>query len=191
MPLLVIISGPSGAGKTSVINNLTQRYPDLVKKVITTTTRPPRNGEKSGVHYDFMSRSEFVARVERGEFVEHMKNYGQLYGTRAARLREVLATHPAAILSLDPDGAVALQRIYRETVRLSIFIRADRHEVAERLKERGDDRSTIFKRVERFGAEMALAQQFDHQVTNRNEGLDQAVAEVLGLIKAEVEEKVR
>ena len=181
--LLAVVTGPSGSGKTTITRGVVVSCSDLVGKVITTTTRLPREGERQGVHYDFLSPDVFDAGVCAGEFIEHQKHYGFRYGTRRIRLMETFGEHRVALVCLDPVGALALQKVYRDTPMLSIFIQpANLSELAERMVDRGDRPGELDRRISAVTAEMALAKQFDHQVVNGNGQQKRATQEVISLI---------
>ena len=103
-PLLLVISAPSGAGKSSLCNRLVEKFPQMVYS-ISCTTRPPRGNEQDGVHYHFLSEEEFSKRIARGEFLEHALVHGNRYGTLKQTVYDALAQGRDIIMDIDVQGA--------------------------------------------------------------------------------------
>src|SRR5436305_10523559 len=107
-PMLLVLSGPSGVGKTTLTNRLKEQgWPGLV--VVTVTTRRPRPGEQDGVHYHFRTPQQFREMIERGELLEHAEVHGNWYGVPAIPVRERLAAGEDVILTIDPQGAKTIR----------------------------------------------------------------------------------
>ncbi|MCU0724899.1 MAG: guanylate kinase [Planctomycetes bacterium] len=172
--LLVVISGPSGSGKTTVAAKLLA-LPGFARAV-TATTRAPRAGETDGVDYLFFTREEFLARVARGEFLEHATVHGNLYGTPRRSVEEALARGGVCLLAIDVQGAAALRG--RLSPALFVFLKAPGGEELERrLRSRGtEDEATVARRLETAREELRREAEFDVSVVN--DDLDRTVAEV-------------
>jgi guanylate kinase len=147
-PILLLISAPSGAGKTTLGDGLLRQNPSL-RRVITCTTRAPRPGEVDGVDYHFLAQEDFAARMEAGEFLEHATVYGRSYGTLSQSVRNLLAEGMDALLAIDVQGAESVRRLAAldETLRaalVTLFLcPASRPELVRRLSGRGTETPEI------------------------------------------------
>ncbi|MCR4315625.1 MAG: guanylate kinase [Planctomycetes bacterium] len=167
--LVVVLSGPSGVGKTTISRCL-MRDP-LFRFSISATTRPPRENEKDGVDYHFLSLEEFRAKISADGFVEYVEVYeGVLYGTLRAPLDEAVASGEVMLLDIDVDGSEKIRAMNYPLLR--IFISPpDYDELAKRLKGRGtDDEKSIEKRMKRWKKEMECGTSFDLKVVNDDLG---------------------
>ncbi len=183
-PLVVVLSGPSGAGKDAVMRRLRERgFPVAVPA--TMTTRTPREGEVDGVHHVFVARDEFLHNVESGELLEHAEVYGNLYGVPRSQVRQALATGNDVFIRVDVQGAASLRTVLPGA--LSIFIVPESPDrLAEHLNGRGTE--TPEERQRRLAAaerEVHEATHFDHVVTNLEGDLDATVDTVWALVEAE------
>ena len=141
---LYVIVAPSGAGKSSLVNALLEREPDIGLS-ISYTTRKPRPGEESGREYFFVSREEFDAMVNRGEFLEHAEVYGNLYGTSRIWIEKTRAKGSDVLLEIDWQGARAVKKLFRDMT--YIYILPPSIEVLrERLVKRGKDAKEVIER---------------------------------------------
>ena len=141
---LYVIVAPSGAGKSSLVNALLEREPDIGLS-ISYTTRKPRPGEESGREYFFVSRKEFDAMVNRGEFLEHAEVYGNLYGTSRIWIEKTRAKGSDVLLEIDWQGARAVKKLFRDMT--YIYILPPSIEVLrERLVKRGKDAKEVIER---------------------------------------------
>ena len=176
---LVIISGPSGSGKTSICNELTKC--PRVKQSISYTTRKPRDGEKNGVDYCFVERSEFERLVKEDKFIEHAEYCGHLYGTPVDPVREVADDNKIFILAIDVIGAMQVMKKRPDAV--YIFIKApDDETLKQRLKSRlTEDDDVINKRFMVAKKEMEASKHYDYCVIN--DRLDDAVKEIEGILQ--------
>lgn len=183
-PLLIVISGPAGVGKDTVVQRLKERgYP--FHFVVTATDRPPRPGEVHGVHYFFVSTAEFERMIAEDELLEHAWVYGQHKGIPKQQVREALASGQDVVLRLDVQGAATVRRMAPEAVLIFLAAGSD-EELEQRLRKRkGDSPEQIRERLATARAEMARLSEFDYVVVNREGELDRAVDDVLAIIRAE------
>jgi guanylate kinase len=139
-PVLIVIAGPAGSGKSTLCDRLVQECPEFAR-VVTTTTRAPRDGEINGVHYHFFSPAEFRARIDRGEFLEwakvHGDNESRLYGTLKSSVLDPLSRGQNLVMSIDVQGVESLRRVARDDAGLrramsTVFIVVD-HEEARKF----------------------------------------------------------
>ena len=160
-----MISGPSGAGKGTLIDAVLPRIPD-VQLAISATTRAPRVGERDGEDYYFLSRKAFLARVAADEFLEHVEYAANLYGTLRAEVERILAEDCSAIVEIELRGARAIHRMLPAAV--SVFIAPPSPEIlAERLRARGSEsEQAIARRLSESVTELAAQSEFDHVVVN-------------------------
>jgi len=162
---LFIVSAPSGAGKTSLVKALVDAQPQ-VRVSVSHTTRAMRPGEVDGVNYHFVSREEFLARLERNEFLEHAEVFGNLYGTSQRWLEQTLAEGYDLILEIDWQGAQQVRRLMPQAK--SIFILPPTQEaLRQRLNNRGQDSDEIIeKRMREAVSEMSHYVEYDYLVIN-------------------------
>jgi guanylate kinase len=183
-PLLVVLSGPSGVGKDSVIQRLKERGCPF-HLAVTVTTRPRRPGEVEGRDYRFVSDLEYDAMLEGGELLEHATVYGHRYGVPRAPIREALAQGRDVILRIDVQGAATIRRAVPDAI-LIFLMPASLHELEERLRRRGANGGRDLK-VRQGGAlgEMGRVEDFDYVVVNPQGSLDEAARKVEAILTAE------
>lgn len=166
VPHLVVLSGPSGVGKGTVGRRLLEKNPREIAKAVTATTRAPRPGEFDGVHYRFMTREEFLARRERGEFIETAEVYGNLYGTLREEVDKTLARGVTCLLEIDVQGA---RRIRESGVpHLSAFLEPPSlEELERRLRHRGTEAEDVIRRrLDTAKAELEEKSHYDRVILN-------------------------
>ena len=162
---LYIVSAPSGAGKTSLVKALLDAQPQ-VRVSVSHTTRPMRPGEVDGVNYHFVSREEFLERLEHDEFLEHAEVFGNLYGTSQRWLEQTLSEGFDLILEIDWQGAQQVRRLMPQAK--SIFILPPTQEaLRQRLTNRGQDSDDVIeKRMREAVSEMTHYVEYDYLVIN-------------------------
>jgi guanylate kinase len=182
-PFPVILSAPSGGGKTTIARALLARRPDLGYSV-SCTTRAPRPGEVQGRDYYFMSRAEFIAERERGAFAESAEVHGNLYGTRRSEVERVLAGGQHVVMDIDVQGAAQFQRAFPQTV--TIFILPPSAEVLlERLRARKTESAAqLAARLQSALQELQQVDEYEYVIVN--DDLERAVASVESIVDAEV-----
>ncbi len=175
---LVIISGPSGSGKTSICNLLAKN--PKIKQSVSYTTRKPRDGERDGIEYCFIEKSEFEKLVDENKFIEYAEYCGHWYGTSVTTIKEAIDNEEILILAIDVKGA--LQVIDKMPEAISIFINAPDDETLKlRLKNRlTEDDAVIDKRFVVAKEEMEYSKYYDYCVIN--DKLDDAVKEIEGIL---------
>ena len=183
-PLLIVISGPSGVGKDSVIARLRERNLPL-HFVITATTRPQRENEQHGRDYFFVSQAEYDEMLEKGELLEHATVYGQGYGIPKQQVREALASGKDVILRVDVQGAATIRKICPEV--LDIFLTTpNEQELVERLIARDTETREAFElRMATAKDEFKRMDEFDYFVINRKDHLNEAVDKIVAILQAE------
>ncbi len=161
---LVIISGPSGAGKGTLVAALRGRVPSVWVSV-SATTRPPRPGERKGESYFFLTEDDFQRHVEAGDFLEHALVHGNRYGTLRSKVEEKLAEGRVVILEIEPQGAAQVRRVWPEAK--LVFVVAPRDELIRRIKARGaESDEDIAVRMATAERELALVGEYDRVVQN-------------------------
>jgi len=179
---LIVVSAPSGAGKTTLCHEVRQLVPDLYYSV-SYTTRAPRPGEVDGKDFHFVTDTEFLAMRDRDEFAEWAEVHGHRYGTPAKALESAVGRGLDVILDIDTHGARQLRQRYPEAV--SIFIMApSMKELEARLRERKSDAAVeIVRRLNRAREEISAWRQYDYLIINRD--VKEAVDQLATVIQAE------
>jgi guanylate kinase len=186
---LIVVSAPSGSGKTTIVRAMLAKHPSMLFSV-SATTRPKRETEIDGKDYFFLTRAEFERRIKAGELVEWEEIYGDLYGTLKSEVEKVLSSGKSMLFDIDVKGGLSIKRKYPEDS-LLIFIRPPSIEVLEgRLRNRKtEDDETFSRRMARVTMEMDMAPQFDEQVVNAD--LQLAIDMVDKLILARISQRER
>ena len=175
---LVVVSGPSGAGKTSVMRRVYQSCRVPLVRSVSVTTRPPRSDETDGVDYHFVTNDDFQLLRRRGEFLECFEVFGQAhwYGTLRSTVTSGLSRGKWVVLEIDVQGALEAMRQYADAI--SIFLRpSSREELERRLRGRGTEtEQSVRCRLAQAERELAIAGRYQYQVIN--DDMDQAVREI-------------
>ena len=178
---LIVISGPSGAGKGTICEELFKD--ENVVFSVSMTTRAPREGEVDGREYFFVTEDEFLANIENGGFLEHAQTFGNYYGTPKEAVLAQMAEGYDVILDIDTKGARQVREIYPESV-LIFVLPPSMEELKRRITSRGSENEEDMKiRLGEAVHEMSLAENYDYCIVN--DDLDEAVAAVKAIIKAE------
>lgn len=185
--LLMVVSAPSGAGKTSICREILRRFPNI-RFSVSCTTRPPRSGEMDGRDYEFISRAEFRERMDRGEFVEWVENYGHLYGTSKKTMDAFLSQGYDLILDIEPRGAKAIREHY--PLGVFIFILPPSYaELKSRLSLRGESPPVMERRLRSSLDEIREALWYNYVIFN--ETLEEAVDRFRSVYIAEMSRRDR
>jgi guanylate kinase len=196
-PVLLVIAGPAGSGKSTLCDRLVHERADF-SRVVTTTTRPPRDGEINGVHYHFFSPAEFRRKIQNGEFLEWAQVHGdhedRLYGTLKSSVLDPLARGQNLVMSIDVQGVDSLRKVACDDVRLrramtTIFIVVDRERLIARMRARAKDHEEeIERRMATAEAELREAKKFDFTIESHTREDDFAA---LLAILAKAQERAR
>lgn len=180
---IIVISGPSGVGKSSIVRRVIQRL-HHVHLSVSVTTRPQADGEVEGRDYFFVTPGVFQAQLSAGRFLEHAQVFGYDYGTPRDKVQEQLDAGNDIILEVDVQGGKQVKMAFSQAVMIFI-LPPDTHVLAERLNGRGrDSRETCVRRLAEADAEIAAAwPYYEHRVINQD--LDQAIQEVVQIIQGD------
>lgn len=180
--VLLVVSAPSGAGKTSLVRGLLARDPGLSLSV-SCTTRPPRPGERDGVDYHFLARDAFSTLAADGGFIEHAEVFGNLYGTRSEDVRRIIDAGGDLILEIDWQGARQVREHLPGAVGVFI-LPPSLAELERRLRGRGTDaEDVIARRLAQARADIAHFAEYDYTVVN--DRLDEAISALGAVVAAE------
>jgi len=183
-PLVIVLSGPSGAGKDAVLNIMKSRCLPITF-VITNTTRPQRPGEVDNVHYHFVSRPEFDRLIREDELLEHAEVYGNYYGVPKETVRRSLSQEKDVMIKVDVQGAMTIRRSLPDAV-LIFLMPPSLEELARRLKGRGtEDPEDLELRLSTARSEIDRLAECDYAVVSHENRLEEAVSDIEAIIRAE------
>ena len=181
--LLVVVSGPSGCGKGTVNGKLLETGEFVFS--VSATTRQPREGEKDGVNYYYISQEEFLRRIDAGEMLEYTKDCDNYYGTPLREAEQVLASGKNLLLEIEVEGAMNVKAKYPDAV-LILLLPPCAAVQEERLRGRGTEAEEVIqKRLAQTREESAHFGDYDYVVYNYDGRVDEAVADILGIVHAE------
>ena len=176
------MTGPSGAGKGTLIERVLPRFPELALAV-SATTRPQRPGEEDGAHYYFLTREEFDRRIGAGDFLEWVDYVGNRYGTLLSEIDRLRASGNAPLLELETEGALRVKRKIEGAV--TIFVTAPVAELERRLRERATESTgEIGGRIETAWQQLEQQSEFDYVVANDDR--EQAAARLAAIVEREL-----
>jgi guanylate kinase len=178
---VVIISGPSGVGKSTICKKIAERLNNTYLS-ISVTTKPRAESEVDGRDYWFITRQEFQERIDNSLLLEHAEVFGNMYGTSKDKVDEALGAGKVVLLEIDVQGAKQVKQVYKDAVMIFILPPTQK-DLAKRMSHRGrEDTQTARERLNGAGTEIAAAwQYYEHMVIN--DELEQAVDEVIQIIK--------
>jgi len=181
---IIIITAPSGAGKTSITRHLLATFPNKLVFSVSAATRKARGNEKTGVDYYFITEEDFTNKIQHGEFVEWEMVYeGKYYGTLKSELSRIWSENKFPVLDIDVKGAIHVQQQFPETT-LSIFIEPPGvDELKRRLQSRGtESEESLHARVNKASYELSFKHSFDHIIVN--DDLEKAKKRAVEIVKA-------
>ena len=180
--IFIIVSAPSGAGKSSLCQRLMQAYPEI-KFSVSYTSRPPRPNEVNEKDYHFISRKEFKDRIDQGEFVEWIENYGHLYGSSRNVMKEFIQDGRDLLLDIEPRGAKKIKQEFKGGIYVFV-LPPSRSELLKRLEKRGHETDEVIqKRFRQAENELKEISWYDYVIFN--EDLETAVNQLTSIYIAE------
>ena len=181
MKHLIVISAPSGAGKTTITKRILAEHSDKLTFSVSATTRPMREGERDGVDYFFLTKEEFLHKMKENELIEYEEIFGNYYGTLVSEIERTKSQKKRLIFDIDVKGGISIRTRYPDDSLLIFIAPPSMEELYIRLMGRGSESSeTIDRRLARAEMEMEMKEIYDHIVIN--DDLDIATKEVESLI---------
>ncbi len=180
---LLAVSAPSGTGKTSLCDRLRDEL-SFIRRSISATTRPKREGEVNGKDYEFLSLEEFKTREKKNGFIETAEVFSHWYGTPKAPVDETVQAGKVLVMDIDTEGALNIRRLYKEDAVLLFILPPSIQELENRLRSRGKDSPDVLKkRLAEAMREIAQASEYDYIV--RNDNFDEAYSQLKAIVFAE------
>ena len=180
--LFIVVSAPSGAGKSSLCQGLMRACPEI-KFSVSHTSRSPRPGEEDGKDYYFVSRKEFQRKIAQGEFVEWVENYGYLYGSSRKVMEKFIKEGNDLLLDIEPRGAKKVKQTFRGGVYVFV-LPPSRSDLLKRLEKRGHEtKDAIQKRFKQAESELKEVSWYDYVIFNQD--LDKAINQLIAIYVAE------
>lgn len=183
--IVIVISGPSGSGKGTVVDILRGMY-ESAGVSVSATSRKPRDGEKEGVNYYYKTPEQFEELIKNGEMLEYTKYNGNYYGTLKAEAERIIGEGKDLILEIEVEGGAQIKRIMGDNSVLIMLTAPDPEELERRLRGRGTDADDVIAgRMARAHEEIKLAREYDYVVVNGNGAPEECAETILSIIKAE------
>jgi guanylate kinase len=179
--VIIVIEGPSGVGKDTIMREMIRRRPDRYKKIVSYSTRTPRDGEINGVEYIFVDKETFLKKVKTGEIFEHTMRHGTYRGIGKDAVNDIIDKGYIALKDTDMLGVRALQRAYPGKV-LTVFITARKDLVEKRMRERGCTPEDLVARLADYDECIVQASNFDYVFEN-NGPIDQVIEKIEKALK--------
>ena len=184
LPILVVISGPSGVGKDTVIQELRKldrpwHFP------VTATTRLPRPGEQDGKEYHFLARDEFEKKIQRSEFLEYAEVYGNFYGVPRSEIRDNLKTGKDVVLKIDVQGAATIKKLVPESVLIFLIAESKSALISRLANRQTEELDDLERRISTAETELSRIAEFDYRVINREGDIHDAANTIDSIICAE------
>jgi guanylate kinase len=183
-PLLIVISGPSGVGKDSVVQRMAARNMPF-HFVVTATTRPPRENEVDGVDYFFYTKDEFAGMIDRNELLEYALVYSDYKGIPKEQVRRALASGKDVVMRLDVQGAATIRELCPDALLIFLTTQTEDELEARLLARRSEHPQEIKLRIATARQELKRVVEFDYVVANRDSKLDETVDNIAAIIQAE------
>lgn len=188
--ILLIVSGPAGTGKGTVVKEVVSSSEDYALSV-SATTRAPRVGEENGVHYHFLTREAFEEKIEKGEMLEYAEYVGNYYGTPKDRVVELLEKGINVVLEIEVVGAMKVKALMPDAVTV-LLLPPDFEVLEARLRGRGTNtEEDIQRRLAKAREEVARLSEYDYVVINQNNGVEAAAKEILAIVESEKHKTAR
>jgi guanylate kinase len=180
--LFIVVSAPSGAGKSSICQGLMKAYPEI-KFSVSYTSRSPRPNEVNGKDYYFISRGEFQERINKGDFIEWVENYGQLYGSARSFMEDFVQDGGDLLLDIEPRGAKKIKQEFKGGIYVFV-LPPSRADLLKRLEKRGHETDEVIqKRFEQAESELKEISCYDYVIINKD--LETAVNQLISIYIAE------
>lgn len=183
-PLVIVLSGPSGVGKDTVLKKMKSKK-NLFHYVVTVTTRPRREEEKDGIDYHFLSQQGFQQMFNKGELLEWANVYGSYYGVPKKEVVQGLSQELDVMVKVDVQGAAALKKVLPQAVFI-FLLPPSMEELEKRLRQRhSESPDELALRLQKAGDEMKSLPMFDYAITSRRDKVDEVVSRILAIVTAE------
>ena len=183
-PLVIVISGPSGVGKDTVLKKMKSKK-QLFHYVVTVTTRPRREEEKDGIDYHFLSQQGFQQMFNKGELLEWANVYGSYYGVPKKEVIQGLSQELDVVVKVDVQGAASLKKVMPQAVFI-FLVPPSMEELEKRLKQRhSESPEELAMRLQKAGEEMKSLPMFDYAITSRRGKVDEVVSRIIAIVTAE------